>query len=31
MLVTDHVDVVYTVVGNVRLNIDNISIYLNVM
>ena len=30
LLVTDHDDVVYTVVGNVRLNIDSSSIGLNV-
>ena len=30
LLVTDHDDVVYMVVGNVRLNIDSSSIDLNV-
>ena len=30
LLVTDHDDVVYTVVGNVRLNMDSSSIGLNV-
>ena len=30
LLVTDHDDVVYTVVGNVRLNIHSISRCLNV-
>ena len=30
LLATDHDDVVYTVVGNVRLNIDSSSMRLNV-